>query len=213
MPRPTCCRSCPRSAPARCSLSAKAWRCRPGCASRRCRRINCRAAKPRISTVPSATAGHDMHFVGAVLERWRGATSHRDVPNDPGLGERRRPRRRRGSTDAAALDGPRSRPLFAAEKAAALNSERRSGHSAVQRFALLRPSAMFRQNRINAVRTGIAPDDPATRQALSDAAIASLPEDIRTRLLALQEKSGFVPNVFLTLAYRPDEFRSVLRLP
>ena len=35
--------------------------------------------------------------------------------------------------------------------------------------------------------------------------IASLPEDIRTRLLALQEKSGFISNVFLTLAYRPDE--------
>jgi len=38
--------------------------------------------------------------------------------------------------------------------------------------------------------------------------IESLPEDIRCRLLALQEKSGFVPNVFLTLAYRPDEFRA-----
>src|SRR5260221_14137068 len=37
--------------------------------------------------------------------------------------------------------------------------------------------------------------------------IDSLPDDIRTRLLAVQEKSGFVPNVFLTLAYRPDEFR------
>ena len=36
-----------------------------------------------ISTTPSVAAGHDMHFVGAVLERWRGATSHRDVPNDP----------------------------------------------------------------------------------------------------------------------------------
>ncbi|MGN6117250.1 MAG: ATP-binding protein, partial [Nitrobacter sp.] len=41
-----------------------------------------------ISTVPSANSGHDMHFVGAVLERWRGATSHRDVPNDPGIMER-----------------------------------------------------------------------------------------------------------------------------
>jgi hypothetical protein len=29
-----------------------------------------------------------MHFVTAVLERWRGATSHRDVPNDPGTAER-----------------------------------------------------------------------------------------------------------------------------
>ncbi|UYO53656.1 peroxidase-related enzyme [Rhodopseudomonas palustris] len=38
--------------------------------------------------------------------------------------------------------------------------------------------------------------------------IASLPEDIRTRILAVQEKSGFVPNVFLTLAHRPDEFRA-----
>src|ERR1700704_2870650 len=38
--------------------------------------------------------------------------------------------------------------------------------------------------------------------------IDKLPEDIRTRLLAVQEKSGFVPNVFLTLARRPDEFRA-----
>src|ERR1700750_2341015 len=35
------------------------------------------------------------------------------------------------------------------------------------------------------------------------------PDDIRTRLLAVQEKSGFVPNGFLTLAYRPDEIRAV----
>lgn len=39
-------------------------------------------------------------------------------------------------------------------------------------------------------------------------ALETLPDDIRTRLLAVQEKSGFVPNVFLTLAYRPDEFRA-----
>lgn len=39
-------------------------------------------------------------------------------------------------------------------------------------------------------------------------AIETLPEDIRARILAVQEKSGFVPNVFLTFAYRPDEFRA-----
>jgi uncharacterized peroxidase-related enzyme len=39
-------------------------------------------------------------------------------------------------------------------------------------------------------------------------AIDKLPEDIRARLLEVQEKSGFIPNVFLTLAYRPDEFRA-----
>jgi uncharacterized peroxidase-related enzyme len=38
--------------------------------------------------------------------------------------------------------------------------------------------------------------------------IADLPEDIRTRILTVQEKSGFVPNVFLVLARRPDEFRA-----
>ena len=38
--------------------------------------------------------------------------------------------------------------------------------------------------------------------------VDSLPEDIRSRLLAVQEKSGFIPNVFLTLAFRPDEFRA-----
>lgn len=39
-------------------------------------------------------------------------------------------------------------------------------------------------------------------------ALETLPEDIRARILAVQEKSGFVPNVFLTLAHRPDEFRA-----
>src|ERR1700755_325981 len=39
-------------------------------------------------------------------------------------------------------------------------------------------------------------------------AIDTLPEDIRTRLLAVQGKSGFVPTVSLTLARRPDEFRA-----
>ncbi len=39
-------------------------------------------------------------------------------------------------------------------------------------------------------------------------ALDALPEDIRSRILAVQEKSGFVPNVFLTLAHRPDEFRA-----
>lgn len=35
-----------------------------------------------------------------------------------------------------------------------------------------------------------------------------LPPDIRDRIVAVQEKSGFIPNVFLTLAHRPDEFRA-----
>jgi uncharacterized peroxidase-related enzyme len=36
----------------------------------------------------------------------------------------------------------------------------------------------------------------------------SLPDDIRAKILEVQEKAGFVPNVFLTLAHRPAEFRA-----
>jgi uncharacterized peroxidase-related enzyme len=38
--------------------------------------------------------------------------------------------------------------------------------------------------------------------------LPALPEDVRERILAVQEKSGFVPNVFLVLAHRPEEFRA-----
>ncbi len=39
-------------------------------------------------------------------------------------------------------------------------------------------------------------------------AIEDLPEDIKQLVLEVQEKAGFVPNVFLALAHRPDEFRA-----
>lgn len=38
--------------------------------------------------------------------------------------------------------------------------------------------------------------------------LKDLPEDIRARMLQVQEKAGFIPNVFLALAHRPDEFRA-----
>ena len=38
--------------------------------------------------------------------------------------------------------------------------------------------------------------------------LAELPDDVRAKILEVQEKAGFVPNVFLTLAHRPDEFRA-----
>jgi len=38
--------------------------------------------------------------------------------------------------------------------------------------------------------------------------LADVPKDVRERIEAVQEKSGFVPNVFLALARRPDEFRA-----
>src|SRR2546423_11549329 len=38
--------------------------------------------------------------------------------------------------------------------------------------------------------------------------LEDLPEDIRARMLEVQEKAGFIPNVFVALAHRPDEFRA-----
>ena len=38
--------------------------------------------------------------------------------------------------------------------------------------------------------------------------LADLPDDVRARILEVQEKAGFVPNVFPTLAHRPAEFRA-----
>ena len=40
--------------------------------------------------------------------------------------------------------------------------------------------------------------------------LEALPEDIRARILEVQDKGGFVPNVFLTLAHRPEECRAFL---
>jgi len=47
---------------------------------------------------------------------------------------------------------------------------------------------------------------PVSRYPVPD--IASLPQDMRDRMLAVQEKAGFVPNVFLALAHRPAEWRA-----
>ena len=41
-------------------------------------------------------------------------------------------------------------------------------------------------------------------------ALEDLPDDIRARILEVQEKAGFVPNVFLVLAHRPDELRAFI---
>lgn len=47
---------------------------------------------------------------------------------------------------------------------------------------------------------------PISRFPVPD--LADLPDDIRAAIAAVQEKAGFVPNVFLALAHRPDEFRA-----
>ena len=47
---------------------------------------------------------------------------------------------------------------------------------------------------------------PISRYPVPD--ISDLDPDIRDQIMQVQEKAGFVPNVFLTLAHRPDEFRA-----
>ncbi len=54
--------------------------------------------------------------------------------------------------------------------------------------------------------TTTAPAPPISRYPVP--ALDGLPDDLRERILAVQEKSGFVPNVFLAFAHRPDEFRA-----
>ena len=38
--------------------------------------------------------------------------------------------------------------------------------------------------------------------------INTLPDDLKNQILDIQDKSGFIPNVFLALAHRPEEFRA-----
>ncbi len=40
--------------------------------------------------------------------------------------------------------------------------------------------------------------------------LEQIPEDLRNRIIEIQEKTGFVPNVFLTLAHRPEELRAFM---
>ncbi|HSZ53619.1 MAG TPA: peroxidase-related enzyme [Caulobacteraceae bacterium] len=50
------------------------------------------------------------------------------------------------------------------------------------------------------------PQHPVSRYPVPE--LSEMPDDIRERILAVQEKSGFIPNIFLMLARRPDEFRA-----
>jgi uncharacterized peroxidase-related enzyme len=49
-------------------------------------------------------------------------------------------------------------------------------------------------------------DTPISRFPVPE--LDQLPEDVRSSIEAVQEESGFVPNVFMALAHRPDEFRA-----
>ena len=42
--------------------------------------------------------------------------------------------------------------------------------------------------------------------------INDLPQDLKEKILGVQEKAGFIPNIFLALAHRPDEFRAFFAL-
>jgi uncharacterized peroxidase-related enzyme len=52
------------------------------------------------------------------------------------------------------------------------------------------------------------PAPPISRYPVPE--LAELPEDLRTRILEVQAKAGFVPNVFLALAHRPAEWRAFM---
>ncbi|MEO5734021.1 MAG: peroxidase-related enzyme [Rubrivivax sp.] len=58
------------------------------------------------------------------------------------------------------------------------------------------------------MNTTTTPSPAISRFPVPD--LKNLPEDMRSRILEVQEKSGFVPNVFLALAHRPDEWRAFM---
>lgn len=49
---------------------------------------------------------------------------------------------------------------------------------------------------------------PRPVSRFKETTLADLPDDIAQRMIAVQEKSGFIPNIFWLLAHRPDEFRA-----
>src|SRR6478735_9057810 len=68
--------------------------------------------------------------------------------------------------------------------------------------------ALLRRGRRNAVRLCATDTVTAPISRYPVPTLAELPDDIRARMLEVQEKAGFIPNVFVTLAHRPDEFRA-----
>src|SRR3954463_5711291 len=70
-----------------------------------------------------------------------------------------------------------------------------------------RSSAMDQSTRSSPSTPPASPAAPAiSRFPVPD--LAALPDDVRARIQEVQDKAGFVPNVFLVLAHRPDEFRA-----
>ena len=55
-------------------------------------------------------------------------------------------------------------------------------------------------------KTSAAPEKPISRYPVP--ALEDLPADLQERIVEVQAKTGFIPNVFLGLAHRPDEFRA-----
>ena len=55
-----------------------------------------------------------------------------------------------------------------------------------------------------------AKNDDKTISRFPVPALNELPSDLQEMMLAVQDKAGFIPNVFLTLAWRPDELRAFM---
>ncbi len=71
-----------------------------------------------------------------------------------------------------------------------------------------RPTAMPRSIKLDTVIFKMVKDPSAQVYPVPE--LQNLPEDLRTRILEVQAKAGFVPNVFLALAHRPAEWRAFM---
>ena len=68
--------------------------------------------------------------------------------------------------------------------------------------------SLFRSNRILKTRKSEPPMTNSPISHFSVPALSNMPDDLKERIISVQEKSGFIPNIFLALAHRPDEFRA-----
>jgi uncharacterized peroxidase-related enzyme len=88
-----------------------------------------------------------------------------------------------------------------------------SGVAAVPAVKRTRPGGVSDKRAAAAAPPGAAigasaadAEQPISRYPVPS--LDELPDDVRARIVEVQQKAGFVPNVFVTLAHRPDEFRA-----
>ncbi|HUZ75471.1 MAG TPA: peroxidase-related enzyme [Stellaceae bacterium] len=120
-------------------------------------------------------------------------------------GSTRPPRRRRGGDEVFVLSGDWSDSSGSHGEGAWIRDPDAGAAAASTRAGCL---LLVKSGHLPAAARSDAMDDHDPISRFPVPALESLPMDMRERIEAVAEKAGFIPNVFLALAHRPDEFRA-----